>query len=217
MAEHICPFFLPQRSSKLSTSTTTVQNECELKSAPICSPRRQFGAKLCEYVPLNQYKGWSMLVRPCAFFSMFLVTFFSPNLRGRAEKKQNVQRKKKALAQCSSPPDRQMTHLTHCVERGHYSSSSFSYFFSLIFFGERPFFAVKERSQSVQPINIANAFVLPSSLTGWEARTCFSFQIKHTAWFCQSKTSLLSAKSTFGDFNRRHSGFWFSVTMNQIA
>ena len=53
MAEHNCPFFLPQRSSKLSTSTTTVQNECELKSAPICSPRRQFGAKLCEYVPLQ--------------------------------------------------------------------------------------------------------------------------------------------------------------------
>ena len=52
MAEHICPFFLPQSSSKLPTSTTTVQNECELKSAPICSPRRQFGAKFCEYVPL---------------------------------------------------------------------------------------------------------------------------------------------------------------------
>ena len=34
-------------------------------------------------------------LRPCAFFSMFLVTFFSPNLRGRAKKKTNVQRKKK--------------------------------------------------------------------------------------------------------------------------
>ena len=54
MAEHNCLFFLPQRSSKLSTSTTTVQNECELKSAPICSPRRQFGAKLCEYVPFTR-------------------------------------------------------------------------------------------------------------------------------------------------------------------
>ena len=52
ISEQNCPFFHPQRSSKLSTSTTTVQNECELKSAPICSPRRQFGAKLCEYVPL---------------------------------------------------------------------------------------------------------------------------------------------------------------------
>ena len=41
-AEH---FFLPQTSSKLSTSTTTVQNECKLKSAPICSPHRQFGAE----------------------------------------------------------------------------------------------------------------------------------------------------------------------------
>ena len=57
MAEHNCPFFLPQRSSKLSTSTTAVQNECELKSAPICSPRRQFGAKLCEYVPLELLRG----------------------------------------------------------------------------------------------------------------------------------------------------------------
>ena len=52
MAEHFALFLLPQSSSKLSTSTTTVQKECELKSARICSPRRQFGAKLCEYVPL---------------------------------------------------------------------------------------------------------------------------------------------------------------------
>ena len=62
MTEHNCPFFLPQRSSKLSTSTTTVQNECELKSAPICSPRRQFGAKLCEYVPLQQRFDYHTLV-----------------------------------------------------------------------------------------------------------------------------------------------------------
>ena len=52
MAEHDCPSFLPRRSSKLPTSTTTIQNECELKSAPICLPCRRFGAKLCEYVPL---------------------------------------------------------------------------------------------------------------------------------------------------------------------
>ena len=67
-------------------------------------------------------------IRPCAFYSMFLVTFFSPNLRGRAEKKQNVQRKKNALAQCSRPPDRQMTHRAHCVERSH------SFFLFLFFF-----------------------------------------------------------------------------------
>ena len=75
--------------------------------------------------------GFLLSLRPCAFFSMFLVTFFSPNLRGRAEKKQIVQRKKKknALAQCSSQPDRQMTHLTHCVERGHSSSSFFKFLF----------------------------------------------------------------------------------------
>ena len=30
--------------------------------------------------------------------------------------------------------------------------------------------------------------------------------------FCQSKTSLLSAESTFDHFNRKHLGFWFSVT-----
>ena len=61
------------------------------------------------------------------FFSMFLVTFFSPNLRGRAKKK-NVQRNKNALTQCSRPPDRQMTHLAHCVERSH------SFFFLNFFF-----------------------------------------------------------------------------------
>ena len=55
MAEHNCPFFLPLKPSRLPKLTTTVQNECELKSAPICSPRRQFGAKLCEYVPLSNH------------------------------------------------------------------------------------------------------------------------------------------------------------------
>ena len=64
MAEHNCPFFLPQRFSKLSTSTSTVQCECELKSAPICSPRRQFGAKLCEYVPFS-CSGHGRLVTTC--------------------------------------------------------------------------------------------------------------------------------------------------------
>ena len=77
MAEHNCPFFLPQRSSKLSTSTTTVQNECELKSAPICSPRIQFGGKLCEYVPLDHarcsgFARWPRAPRSfCSLFSPF--------------------------------------------------------------------------------------------------------------------------------------------------
>ena len=37
-------------------------------------------------------------VRPCAFFSMFLVTFFSPNLRGRAEKTKCPKKKKHWLS-----------------------------------------------------------------------------------------------------------------------
>ena len=53
MAKHDCPIFFLQRSSKLSTSTTTTQTECELKSAPICSACRRLCAKLCEYVPLQ--------------------------------------------------------------------------------------------------------------------------------------------------------------------
>ena len=53
------------------------------------------------------------------FFFYVSRHFFSPNLRGRAEKKQNVQRKKNALTQCSRPPDRQMTHPAHCVEHSH--------------------------------------------------------------------------------------------------
>ena len=33
-------------------------------------------------------------IRPCAFFSMFLVTFFSPNLRGHTEKNKMPKEKK---------------------------------------------------------------------------------------------------------------------------
>ena len=66
------------------------------------------------------------LPKAMCFFSMFLVTFFSPSLRG-ARKKTKCPKKKNALAQCSRPPDRQMTHLAHCVERSHF-------FFFFIFF-----------------------------------------------------------------------------------
>ena len=61
-------------------------------------------------------------------------------------------------------------------------------------------------------INIANAFVLPRSLVRWEARRRFRFQTKHISCLSQSKTSLLSAESTFDDFNRKDLGFWFSLT-----
>ena len=60
----------------------------------------------------------------CFFFYVSRHFFYTKPMRAR-EKKQNVQRKKNVLAQCSSPPNRQMTHQTHCVERGHSSSSSF--------------------------------------------------------------------------------------------
>ena len=166
----------------------------------------------------------SFTVRPCAFFSMFLVTFFSPNLRGRAEKQQNAQRKK-TLAQCPRLPDRQMTYQTYCVERSH----SFVYFLphndkvkQLPVATKVGLFLVLDLSLQAKNvlesstktfINIANAFVLPRSLVRWEAWPRFRFQTKHISWcFCQSKTSLLSAESTFDDFNRKDLGFWFSVT-----
>ena len=59
------------------------------------------------------------------FFSMFLVTFFHQTYAG-ARKKTKYPQKKNAPAECSGPPDRQMTHPTHhCVERG----QSFFFFF----------------------------------------------------------------------------------------
>ena len=73
MAEHSCPFFLPQMSSKLSTSTTTIQNECELKSAPMCSPRKQFGAKLCECVPLSLFLTCTDLQMTCVLLAVTCV------------------------------------------------------------------------------------------------------------------------------------------------
>ena len=161
------------------------------------------------------------------FLSVFLVTFFSPNLRGRTKKKMSKEKKIALLAQCSRPPDWQLTRRTQCVER------STEFFFFLFFISKRwvkqlPvatkvwLFLLHDLSShaknvldSVQPINIANAFVLPRSLAKWEAQTCFRFQIKRTSWFYQSKTSLLSAESTFGNFNRKHSGFWFSVAIKR--
>ena len=84
MAEHNCPFFLPLKPSRLPKLTTTVQNECELKSAPICSPRRQFGAKLCEYVPLSaaflsllRVAGVCLVVNPPEFILFYFILFLS--------------------------------------------------------------------------------------------------------------------------------------------
>ena len=60
---------------------------------------------------------------------MFLVTFFfTKPTRASEKKKQNVQRKKNTLAQCSRPPDRQITHPAHCVEHSN------SFFFFIFFY-----------------------------------------------------------------------------------
>ena len=69
---------------------------------------------------------------------------------------------------------------------------------------------------SFQPINIANAFVFLRSLAvnvklELLRVLLLKFQIKHTSWFYQSKTSVLSPESMVHDFNRGHGGFWFSV------
>ena len=143
--------------------------------------------------------------RPCAFFSMFLVTFFFTKPTRARGKKQNVQRKKNALAQCSRPPDRQVTRLAHCVEHSHsFFFLNFFYIQAMIKLNSFPppppppdpvatvrkfdFFPVHDLSSraknildSFQPINIANAFVFLRSLAKCEALACFRFQIKHTS------------------------------------
>ena len=83
---------------------------------------------------------------------------------------------------------------------------------SLTFLPYMTFLRGQRMFSTLFTINIANAFVFPISLAKCEALTRFRFQIKHTYWFYQSKTSLLSAATMFGDFNRIHGGFWFSVT-----
>ena len=68
--------------------STELQDIVETKS-----PRAgTFGAKF--YKSAGNKKLFEMNIRPCAFFSMFLVTFFSPNLRGRAEKNKTSKEKK---------------------------------------------------------------------------------------------------------------------------
>ena len=100
--------------------------------------------------------------RPCAFFSMFLVTFFSPNLRGRAKKRTKCPKKKKTLAQCPRLPDRQMTNRTNCVER----SYSFVYFFT------------KQWSWFQSPRKFNFSWYL-TSLRG--QRTCSNLQLKRSS------------------------------------
>ena len=55
------------------------------------------------------------------FFSMFLVTFFSPNLRGRAKKKNKMPMEKKRTGSVSQTTwqTNHVTHWTDCVECSH--------------------------------------------------------------------------------------------------
>ena len=171
--------------------------------------------------------GWNPIFlkfRPCAFFSMFLVTLFSPNLRGRAEKNKMPKEKKNTGRSVSQTtwPTNDIPNLL-C-----WAQSYFCYFLPnndrvkqlpvatkvwlfLVLVLDLTSRAKNVLESSTQTfINIANAFVLPRSLVRWEARLRFRFQTKHISWcFCQSKTSLLSAESTFDDFNRKDLGFWF--------
>ena len=139
-------------------------------------------------------------VRPCASFSMFLVTFFSPNLRGRAEIKQNAQCKKKHwLSVPGHLAKKWQTELivlravillfifyqTMIELNSFQSPRKFDFSLYLTFLR-----AGWERSRICLTktfINIANAFVLPRSLVRWEARTRFRFQTKHLSWCFLSK------------------------------
>ena len=160
------------------------------------------------------------------FFYVSRHFFFTKPTRTRGIKTKCPKEKKNALVQCPRPPDQQMTHQLIVLR----AVVSFVYFLpsndrviQLPVATKVRLFLVLDLSsraknvlESVQLkpfINIANAFVLPRSLIRWEARTRFRVQTKHLSWcFCQSKTSLLSAESSFDDFNRKDLGFWFSVT-----
>ena len=160
----------------------------------------------------------------CFFFYVSRHFFFHQTYAG-ARKKNKMPKEKKILAQCPRLPDRQMTYQTYCVERSH----SFVYFlphndkvkqlpvttkvglFLVLHLSSQAKNVLESSTETF--INIANAFVLPRPLVRWEAWPRFRFQTKHVSCcFCQSKTPLLSAESTFDDFNGKDLGFWFSVT-----
>ena len=169
----------------------------------------------------------SRITKVMCFFLCFSSLFFSPNLRGRAKKIQTKCPKKKNTGSVSETtwPTNDIPNLL-C-----WAQSFFCLFFNLphndkvkqlpVTTKVGLFLILNLSSQAKNVlesstetfINIANAFVLPRSLVRWEAWPRFRFQAKHISWcFCQSKSSLLSAESTFDDFNRKDHGFWFSVT-----
>ena len=124
------------------------------------------------------------------FLFLFLVTFFLTKPTRAHGKK--MPKEKKTLAQCPRLPDRQITYRTYCVERSH----SFVY--------------VLPNNDRINSFQSPRKFDFSWYLTSLRGqRTCSNLQPKRSI---ASKTSLLSAESTFDDFNRKDLGFWFSVT-----
>ena len=162
----------------------------------------------------------------CFFFYVSRHFFFTKPTRARGKKTKCPKRKKHWLSVPDYLTDKiELTHQTYCVERSH----SFVYFlphndkvkqlpvatkvglFLVLDFSSQTKNVLESTTETFN--NIANAFVLPRSLVRWEAWPRFRFQTNHISWcFCKSRTSLLSAESTFDDFNRKDLGFWFSVT-----
>ena len=160
------------------------------------------------------------------FFFYVSRHFFSPNLRGRAEKKQNAQRKKKHWL---SVPD-------YLTDKWHTELIVLSAVILVYFLPNNDrviqlplaapwkfdfsWYLASLRGQrtrsNLQPKRSSTLRMHSScrdrSLDGKLDRGLDSRPNTYPDVFCQSKTSLLSAESTFDDFNRKDLGFWFSVT-----
>ena len=153
---------------------------------------------------------------------MFLVTVFSPNLRGCAQKKQNAQRKKKHWL---SVPD-------YLTDKWHTKLIVLSAVILLFIFYhtmiklnsfQSPrkldfswYLTLSSQAKDVLEfstetfINIANASVLLRSLVRWEAWPRFRFQTKHISWcFCQSKDLITISRVYVRWFQQK--GSWLLV------
>ena len=147
--------------------------------------------------------------------------FFLPNLRGRAEKNKMPKEKKHWLSVPDYLSDKWHTELIvlsavillfillpNNDRVKQLPGATKAWLFLVLDLSSRAKNVLESSTETF--INIANAFVLPRSVVRWEARPRFRFQTKHISWcVCQSKTSLLSAISTFDDFNRKDLGFVF--------
>ena len=134
-------------------------------------------------------------LRPCAFFSMFLVTFFHQTYAGVRKQNKMPKEKKHRLSVPNYLTNKWHTELIvlSAVERSH----SFVYFLPnndrvkqlpvatkvwlflvlVLDLSSRAKNVIESSTETF--INIENAFVLPRSLVRWEARPRFRFQTKH--------------------------------------